>query len=68
MLFRSTGSGCAANDEVVTRFEYDHDNLLLTGITVSEPAGATRRTCYQYDIYGNQIGVTQPKANMSSCQ
>jgi hypothetical protein len=63
-----TGSGCSANDEVVTRFEYDHDNLLLTGMTVSEPTGATRRTCYQYDIYGNQIGVTQPKANMSSCQ
>jgi hypothetical protein len=63
-----TGSACSANDEVVTRFEYDHDNLLLTGMTVAEPTGVTRRTCYQYDNYGNQIGVTQPKANMSSCQ
>jgi YD repeat-containing protein len=63
-----TGSGCAANDEVVTRFEYDHDNLLLTGMTVTDPAGNFRRTCYQYDLYGNQIGVTQPKANMSTCQ
>jgi YD repeat-containing protein len=63
-----TGSGCSANDEVVTRFEYDHDNLLLTGMTVTDPAGSVRRTCYQYDIYGNQIGVTQPKANLGSCQ
>jgi uncharacterized protein RhaS with RHS repeats len=52
----------------VTRFEYEHDNLLLTGKTITEPAGSTRRTCYQYDIYGNQIGVTQPKANLSACQ
>jgi hypothetical protein len=63
-----TGSGCSGNDEVVTRYEYDHDNLLLTGMTVAEPAGIVRRTCYQYDIYGHQIGVTQPRANSSSCQ
>jgi hypothetical protein len=63
-----TGSGCSANDEVVTRYEYEHDNLLLTGMTVTDPAGNIRRTCYQYDIYGNQIGVTQPKANLSACQ
>jgi YD repeat-containing protein len=63
-----TGSACSGNDEVVTRLEYDHDNLLLTGMTVADPAGNVRRTCYQYDIYGNQIGVTQPKANLSSCQ
>lgn len=63
-----TGSGCSANDEVVTRFEYDHDNLLMTGMTVTDPSGAVRRTCYQYDIYANRIGVTQPKANLSACQ
>ena len=64
----STGNGCAGNDEVVTTFEYNHDNLLMTGMTVTDPAtGETLRTCYQYDIYGNQIGVTKPKANLATC-
>ncbi|MFD1218363.1 RHS repeat domain-containing protein [Microbulbifer celer] len=63
----SAGNGCVGGDEVITRFEYDHDNLLLTGVTVSEPGGPTLRTCYQYDIYGNQIGVTKPKAGLSQC-
>jgi hypothetical protein len=63
------GSACAANDEIVTRFEYNHDNLLLTGMTVADPVtGTTRRTCHQYDHYGNRIGVTQPKANLASCE
>lgn len=57
---------CAANDEVVTRYEYQHNNLLLTGMTVTADR-KTLRTCYQYDIYGNRIGETQPKANLSSC-
>lgn len=63
----SAGNGCAGGDEVVTRFEYNHDNLLLTGMTVTEPSGATLRTCFQYDIYGNQIGKSQPKAGLSQC-
>jgi YD repeat-containing protein len=63
-----TGTACSANDEVVTRFEYDHDNLLLSGMTVTDPGGAVRRTCYEYDIYGNQIGASQPKASLSACQ
>lgn len=58
---------CAANDEVVTRYEYTHDNLLLTGMTVTDATGNSLRTCYQYDIYGNRIGETQPKANLTSC-
>jgi YD repeat-containing protein len=58
---------CAGNDEVVTRYEYQHDNLFLTGMTVTDPQGKTLRTCYQYDIYGNRIGETQPKANLTSC-
>jgi hypothetical protein len=61
------GGGCSGNDEVVTRFEYNHNNLLLTGVTVAEPGGVVRRTCYRYDVYGNQIGVTTPKANLGSC-
>jgi YD repeat-containing protein len=59
--------GCAGADEVVTRFEYGHDNLFLTGMTVTGPQGVTLRTCYQYDRYGNQIGKTTPNANRTSC-
>ena len=64
----ASGGGCTqANDEVVTRFEYNHNNLLMTGMTVQEPGGVIRRTCYRYDKYGNQIGVTTPNANLGSC-
>jgi YD repeat-containing protein len=58
---------CAGADEVVTRFEYDNDNLLMTGMTVTGPQGVTLRTCYQYDRFGNQIGKTTPNANRTSC-
>lgn len=58
------------NDEVAKTFEYN-DNLLVKGVTVTalNATGAleTRRTCYQYDIYGNRIGETQPKAGLGSC-
>jgi YD repeat-containing protein len=63
----ASGGVCASNDEVITRYEYEHDNLLLTGVTVTDPQGKTLRTCYQYDIYGNRIGETQPNANLTSC-
>lgn len=63
----AAGNGCSGGDEVVTRYEYEHDNLLLTGMTVTDPDGNTRRTCYQYDIYGNRIGVTEPKAGLDRC-
>jgi hypothetical protein len=62
------GGACGAGDEVVTLYEYNHDNLLLTGVTVTAPAGGgTLRTCFKYDSYGSQIGKTQPNANLSSC-
>lgn len=64
----SVSSGnCTGGDEVVTTFEYNHPNLLMTGMVVTAPGGATRRTCYRYDDFGNQIGVTTPNANLSSC-
>jgi YD repeat-containing protein len=64
----ASGNDCAvANDEVVTSYEYNHNNLLLTGVTVTAPGSGTRRTCYRYDVYGNQIGVTTPNANLGSC-
>jgi YD repeat-containing protein len=63
-----TGTSCAAGDEVVIRFEYNNDNLLMTGMTVTEPlGGAVRRTCYQYDKLGNRIGAREPKAAVTSC-
>ena len=63
----ASGGACTGGDEVVTTFEYNHPNLLLTGTLVSVPGGAIRRTCYRYDMYGNQIGVTTPNANLASC-
>lgn len=59
-------SACEAGDEVVTQFEYNHDNLLMTGMTVTAN-GVTLRTCYQYDRFGNQIGKTPPNAARTTC-
>lgn len=79
--FNGTGDGnsifsgaceLGANDEVVTRYEYDTTkNLRLKGKTVTAVNTANvqtvKRTCYQYDIYNNLIGETQPNANPASC-
>ena len=79
--FNGTGDGnsvftgaceLGANDEVVTRYEYDTTkNLHLKGKTVTavNTAGVptVKRTCYQYDIYNNLIGEIQPNANAASC-
>lgn len=63
----NTVSGaCQGGDEIVTRYEYNNDNLLMTGMTVTAN-GMTLRTCFQYDAYGNQIGKTEPNANLSAC-
>jgi len=61
----SPGSACMGSDEVVRRYHYNHDNLLLTSITTTLPGGRTLRTCLQYDVYGNKIGETQPKGAAS---
>jgi hypothetical protein len=64
----SASSGnCSGGDEIVTAFEYSHPNLLMTGTVVTAPGGAIRRTCYRYDDFANQIGVTTPNANLASC-
>jgi hypothetical protein len=62
----ASGDNCAGNDEVVTSYEYNHPNLLMTGMLVTSPDG-TRRTCYRYDDLGNQIGVTTPNAALAAC-
>lgn len=62
-----SGDSCAggATDEVITGYEYNSDNLFLTGMTVTAMNSAgqiiTKRTCYQYDQYGNKIGETTPR-------
>lgn len=62
----ASGDGCGvAGDEVVTTYDYSSPynntatNLLLRSETTSAD-GKSRTTCYQYDIYGNRIGTTQP--------
>lgn len=67
----SGGSGCtAAGDEVVTTYDYGPDsgpnNLLLRGEVVTAD-GASHRTCYGYDVYGNRISQTTPGASLTSC-
>jgi hypothetical protein len=59
--------GCQGADEVIKRFEYNHDNLQMSGMTETSPQGVTRRTCFRYDRFGNQIGITTPNANRTSC-
>jgi YD repeat-containing protein len=67
----SSGGGCAiAADEVSIAYEYgptsSANNLFLRGKAVSAD-GATRRTCFSYDSYGNKISETLPRAGLSSC-
>lgn len=57
----NSSATCIAGDEVVTRYYYNHDNLLLTSLATTAPGGKTVRTCYQYDVFGNKLGETQPK-------
>lgn len=70
----ASGNGCAnSNNEVVTEYYYgpqsgQANNLHLRGVAVTAD-NTTRVTCYAYDRYGNQIGVTEPKgtASLTSC-
>ena len=58
----ANGNGCAdPTDEIVTTYEYGPDsgpnNLFLRGMAVTA-SGETRRTCYEYDKYGNRVSQT----------
>ena len=62
---------CSVGNKIVTRYEYNHPNLHLTS-TIMEAKNAqgvqeSRRTCYQYDLFGNQTGVISPKAGRAHC-
>ncbi len=62
---------CQGDDEVKTTYQYDHNNLYLRGVAVSannaEGQTETRRTCYEYDKYGNNIGEIAPRAKKHTC-
>lgn len=55
---------CSGGDEVVTRYQYNHDNLLMTSVATTV-GNKTLRTCFRYDDLGNKIGETQPKGAMN---
>jgi hypothetical protein len=65
-------NACAggSNDEVVTTYDYGPDsgpnNLLRRGKVVTN-AGQSRRACYGYDQFGDQISETEPRAGLTSC-
>ncbi len=83
MLIRSftciSSATCDANtpeaDMVVSEYDYGPDtglnNLLLRGMTVraqnAEGQMETRRTCYEYNYFGERISETLPGADLSSC-
>jgi YD repeat-containing protein len=67
----ANGAGCTtAGDEVVTTYDYGPttgaNNLFVRGKAVTAD-GVTLRTCYSYDIFGNQISETSPNAGLASC-
>ncbi|MFL6845187.1 MAG: RHS repeat domain-containing protein [Allosphingosinicella sp.] len=64
-----TGNPCqAANDEVLTTYQYGAGNLLPLGQAVTAD-NVTLRTCYAYDSNGRRISETSPNgtAALSSC-
>jgi hypothetical protein len=69
--FCRQNAACAGTaDEVTKTYDYGPssgaNNLFLRGVAVSAE-GVTLRICYGYDIYGNRISETAPKAGLASC-
>lgn len=70
---QTVGNGCAGGtaDEVAESYDYGPDagpnNLLVRGKTVFAD-GQTRRECYGYDRFGNQIWKTRANAGLTACQ
>ncbi len=73
-----TTETCAEGSLDMIKTTYDYgpqnsgqpNNLLLRGKSVTAEHNGSLTTkvwCYEYDKYGNRIGETQPKANLSSC-
>jgi hypothetical protein len=67
-----SGASCSGGDKVTTTYNYgtgtSANNLFLIGETMTtQGESEVYRTCYKYDKYGNQIGITQPKAGVADC-
>lgn len=67
----SSATGCVLpEDEERTVYErgpsHSTDGLLIRGI-VKDAGGAVARTCYTYDRFGNQVSITTPAAQLSTC-
>jgi hypothetical protein len=67
-----TVASCSGGDKVTTTYNYgtgtSANNLFLIGETMTtQGENEVYRTCYKYDKYGNQIGITQPKAGVADC-
>lgn len=59
---------CPVAEQIITTYEYEPNNLHLVGEVISAD-GKSLRTCYEYDVYGNQVTVLPPKdnTNKSTC-
>ncbi|WP_296053511.1 hypothetical protein [uncultured Alteromonas sp.] len=67
-----SGTTCESNDKVTTTYHYGSgsagNNLFLIGETLSaQGESTTYTTCYKYDKYGNQIGVSLPESGVTDC-
>ncbi len=66
----TVGDSCALGDEIVTTYDYGPDygpnNLLLRGVVVTA-GGQSRRTCYAYNVLGDRISETRPRAGLATC-
>ncbi|MDR6624318.1 RHS repeat domain-containing protein [Caulobacter segnis] len=77
IVCKSTFNGDLANpacgssaDETVTTYEYPAgavENALLPRGMVMTANGASLRTCFGYDRFGNKISETRPRADVTSC-
>ena len=66
----SGACSAGASDEVTTSYDYGPDSgpntLLLRGKVVTAD-GISLRTCYAYDVQGNKISETSPRAGLTVC-
>jgi hypothetical protein len=65
--YAAQSTSCRSGDGFKTQYEYQHNNLWRTAEISIAPNGEARRTCFEYDNLGNQIGVTTPNANLTTC-
>ena len=63
---------CSSPDATTTFYEYQPStqavpsSFLMVGKTIVS-AGAVLRTCYTYDVRGNRVSESSPRAGLSTC-